>query len=162
MISQQELKALLAYDPETGFFTWLTKASAKKAGEVAGYRNGRYTQIGVNGKVYLGHRLAWLYINGEFPSGDIDHVNGDKNDNRIANLRAATRSENNQNLGVRADNKTGHPGIQQTPQGRWSAVIQIQGKRIWLGNHTTKEDAIAARVEGKRVHHPFQPQLRTA
>jgi hypothetical protein len=103
MLTAERLRELLDYDPETGRFIWRKDhptAKHIKAGSVAGTKNGRgYWVIGVAGAKYVAHRLAWLYVTGEWPAHLVDHENGDRLDNRFANLREATDSQNNFNRG---------------------------------------------------------------
>lgn len=154
------VRALLDYDPETGVFRWRKSSRNTKPGQVAGYCAGGYRQIGVNGTVYFAHRLAFLYMTGEWPAHDVDHRNGDRSDNSWANLRSASRSENNQNLGSRSDNRCGAKGVWANVYGSFSAQIQIRGTRHWLGNHPTIEAATAAYLRAKRELHTFQPTPR--
>jgi len=94
MITQAELFKVLDYNPLSGEFTWKVNASQKKAGDKAGYTKGRYSQIGIGGRLFLAHRLAWLIFHGAEPEFQIDHRNQVKSDNRIANLRHATVADN--------------------------------------------------------------------
>jgi hypothetical protein len=98
-ITQEYLKSILSYDQGTGVFTWLLKTSNRvKVGMQAGtLRNNGYLKINLNGQLYYVHRLAWLYVTGEWPKNNIDHINGAKDDNRWVNLREATHSQNNRN-----------------------------------------------------------------
>ena len=96
MISCGRIREVLDYQPATGAFTW--KAGTRLAGEVAGAVNKRgYIVIQVDGRKHYAHRLAWAHVHGEFPSGEVDHVNRDRRDNRLSNLREATRFGNNRN-----------------------------------------------------------------
>lgn len=100
-MNADRLRQLLDYDPAIGHFTW--KINGKGGGQVAGKRAGSidkqagYEQVGIDGKLYRSHRLAWLYVHGEWPSGQIDHINGIRSDNRLANLRAVSNQVNGQN-----------------------------------------------------------------
>ena len=114
MITQKELKELLHYDPGTGVFVWknIITANQKKNGDVAGgYDDKGYIKIRINYKHYLAHRLAWLYVYGEWPSKHLDHINRNPSDNRISNLREATHLENNKNASKRKDNTSGYKGV---------------------------------------------------
>ena len=92
MITQEELKELLDYNPETGLFTWNVYNNIKNK-TTAGTFNDGYIQIKIKQKIYQAHRLAWLYVYGEWPKGQIDHINGIRDDNRIENLRDVTNRE---------------------------------------------------------------------
>lgn len=155
-LSQEKLKELLHYDPLSGVFTWKQQVNSNAlAGSVAGCQSGwGYWRIAICGRQYLAHRLAWLYVHGEMPSGEIDHINRNKTDNRIANLRSVSRSVNQQNNGLRADNKSGFVGVHwHSSKQRWRAVITLNGKKHRLGNFTTKEAAAEAYAEAKaRLH----------
>lgn len=143
-ITQDELQSLLHYEPETGVFSWKVSPNRRiKVGSVAGTPQNRgYVNIKISGKLYLAHRLAFLYMTGEFPPDDVDHANGIKNDNYWSNLRQATRSENNHNLRLSSANTSGVKGVTwNKPAGKWRAVICIQGKNRHLGYFTTIEAA---------------------
>lgn len=105
----------------------------------------------------MAHRLAWVHVHGSWPAGDIDHINGDKLDNRIANLRDVTRSVNKENMrSARGDNKVGLLGVhvrRQNTTRPYVASIRVSGKLIHLGAHNTPEAAHAAYLEAKRRLH---------
>ena len=127
-LTQARLKELLHYDPETGLLTNVTERGGKKAGATAGaLRPNGYVQVCVDYSMYRAHRLAWLYMTGEFPPDDVDHINGVRNDNRWVNLRAATRGENMQNQrGPRSNSKSGLLGVSWSKQGKkWIAQIKV-------------------------------------
>lgn len=144
MITAEQLRELLAYDPDTGVFVWRVSSSNRAAaGKVAGKLN-CYWQIGVLGRRYLAHRLAWLYVHGRWPTHEIDHINRVKTDNRIANLREATRSQNQANGARHNNNKTGFRGVGLLKWGRYAATIKINKRQTHLGCFDTAEQASAA------------------
>lgn len=140
MITQAQLKARLTYDPVTGLF-------ARPDGSVVSTttENG-YVVVRLFDRLYRAHRLAWLYVHGCFPPNDTDHVNGVRSDNRIANLRLATRSQNLQNKRGRSTSGfkgvVTHSDVRRT--NRYGAQIWHGGKNVWLGWHLTAEEAGAA------------------
>lgn len=113
MLTQAKLKELLEYDPISGVFRRKINIGGAKIGDIAGTDNGDgYMKIRVAGKSYKAHRLAWLYVMGRWPKNDIDHINGVRCDNRIINLREATRAENKQNTRkANSNNRTGLLGV---------------------------------------------------
>lgn len=152
MITQEELKKLLHYDPETGIFTWLKTAARRlKIGQIAGSirkdKDGKsYTLISVNNKRYLAHRLSWLYTHGEFPDEEIDHISGDGIDNRLCNLRSVSRSENCKNMRRNSKNKSGITGvIWRKDASKWAVQISSGRKKINLGLFNNIFDAACAR-----------------
>ena len=146
-ITVDELKAILRYDPETGEFWWRVSRKGIRLGRPAGRVTGRYRQIGIDGRHYYAHRLAWLYMTGEWPSDDIDHIDGDRLNNRFSNLREASRAQNMANGRTPATNTSGFKGVSFDRQrGRWQAFIKIDGKTKNLGRFKTPEDAHAAYV----------------
>lgn len=154
-----ELKRLLAYDPETGAFTRLVRVNRKHdVGSVAGsltYQG--YIRIFINRSHYLAHRLAFFFMTGAFPQIDIDHINGVRSDNRWANLRVVTHSDNAKNMRLPADNKSGVIGVRwQSRLNKWSARIGIDGKEKYLGAFATLEEAASARKHAEALHgfHP--------
>ena len=112
MITQDELKKLLSYDPETGVFTRIISNRTDRIGKQPGASNSKgHIQIRLNGKLYVAHRLAWLYQYGKFPEHQIDHINGNKSDNRIENLRQATNKQNQENVPLQINNTSGYRGV---------------------------------------------------
>jgi len=142
VINQAELKRLVRYSPDNGVFTWLLDRSDKvKAGGIAGgaSKSSGYKRICIDYKLYPQHRLAFLYMEGDFPPCLVDHINGDRSDNRWCNLRRADDVQNAQNKGVRSDNTSGHIGVWK-PKGRDKWVAQLCGKHI--GYCATEAEAV--------------------
>ena len=145
-LTQERLKELLHYDPETGVFTWVKSRKRTKAGDVAGYTCSGYTRIQVDYVTYRAHRLAYLYIHGHMPDVKIDHKDRDPSNNRISNLRPATNSQNSLNARVRSNNTSGYKGVHRHgPTGKWLASIGIDQKRHHLGLFDNILDAVSAR-----------------
>lgn len=156
MVTQKRLKQLLSYDPKTGLFTRLVgrRGPNARAGDVAGCDNGQgYIRIYVDGKPYKGHRLAWLYMTGEWVP-EVDHENTDRSDNRWDNLREATRAQNRTNCGPYKNCTSGLKGVSFYKRtGKWKAQIQSGGKKVGLGYFVTKEAAHAAYVSAAHELH---------
>jgi hypothetical protein len=164
MLTQNDLKDLLHYDPDTGVFTWLVSRGTVRAGAEAGAlhtkRNGKkYRQIMLFGKNYKAHRLAWFYVHAEFPSGEIDHIDGNGLNNKLDNLRAVTRTENCKNLRIPKHNTSGYPGVSwHKRRQKWRADININGKQKHLGLFENIDDAAeayqaAAKAAGYHENH---------
>ncbi len=157
VLTQARLRELLSYDPETGIFVWRVKPARRiAAGSVAGCRRTvyGYVLIGVDGAIYPAHRLAWLYVHGVWPSEYTDHVNADRADNRLANLRECTPGENQSNRRRNKNNASGFKGVVFHPAtGKWRACVRAGGKCFSLGLHATKEQAHAAYCDGASRHH---------
>jgi hypothetical protein len=166
-LTHETVSALLNYNPESGVLAWKVRSSSRRGpGDSAGslHRFG-YIIVRVGGKAYKAHRLAWLLHYGKWPEDQVDHVNGDRADNRIANLRAATASENGQNLHRRKTGATGFLGVTQSKGPRsktlkFQAQIQSNGEYFYLGRFSTPEEAHAAYLEAKANLHEFQPVPR--
>ena len=151
-ITQEHLRQLLAYSAETGVFTRkVSTSNSVKVGDIAGSPSSNgYINIGVLGKLQKAHRLAWLYVYGVWPSEDIDHVNRDRTDNRICNLRAVTRQQNMHNTSRLSNNKSGHPGVHwDVAAKKWVAQVGHNGKSTYVGQFSLLEDAVAARKAGE-------------
>lgn len=154
-LTANELRTLLYYDPEVGVFTRRTSNKrGQNEGDIAGgiAANG-YWVIRLGKHLYQAHRLAWLYVHGQWPLCDIDHRNGHRSDNRITNLRDVSNSENCQNARVpRKHNKSGFLGVHLHGE-KWLACISIEGRSTHLGLFETPEAAHTAYVTAKRRHH---------
>lgn len=156
MLTQIELKRHLHYDPETGIFTRLiSNSNIVKVGSIAGSKNHKgYLQIQINSKVYGAHRLAWLYVNGEFPVNQTDHINCIKDDNRIVNLRDANSSQNKLNVGANKNNTSGFKGVAfHKEANKWVAQAWLNGKKHYLGLFTTPELASVSYQAFATKHH---------
>ena len=157
-LTQARLRELLVYDEETGVFTWkVTVGSRAIAGSVVpGCKtDSGHLYIQVDKQRHRAHRLAWLYVYGQLPFLEVDHINRNPADNRISNLRLATPSENAQNSGVRRDNKSGVRGVSWYSQTqKWMAKITVNGKQKGLGYYKSLEDAKNAYLAAARESFP--------
>lgn len=153
-LTQQRLKELFKYDPETGAFTRRVGRGSAKAGAIAGYRRRQgYLMIRVGRHLYYAHRLVWLYMHGKWPDDQIDHINGVRDDNRLSNLREATPAQNMQNM---RNKKDGLPGsYRDKKSGRWVSRIGVGGEVRYLGRFDTAEEAHEAYARAKVELHPF-------
>ncbi len=154
-ITQSELKEILHYDPETGVFTRIKRMGKRgKIGDEAGTKDtGGYICIKIFGTSHKAHRLAWLYVHGKFPTlpkNMIDHINGNKDDNRIINLREATHSQNMAN--TKSYSSSGYKGVSKSGK-KWRAQITIDNKPIYIGTYDTKEEAHEAYKQAALKHH---------
>lgn len=147
MITQERLKELVLYDPESGSFTCLIRrGGTNKKGREIGSKDHGYIRITIDGKRYYAHRLAWLYITGEWPLIEIDHANCVRDDNRWCNLREANKTQNGGNVRKKSNNTSGIKGIYWNKyREKWTAEIMIEQKKIHLGHFTEFNDAVIAR-----------------
>lgn len=159
-MNQEQLKSVLHYDAPTGVFRWRhggkSHAGKRLPWAVAGTpHNFGYIVIGINRKRYLAHRLAWLYVYGEMPSKVIDHKNGNRDDNRIENLRDVSHQINCQNQrGVGSRNTSGYLGVSwRKDKNVWRASINVNGRMKSLGVYKTPEEAHKAFLAAKRQLH---------
>lgn len=150
MLTQDRLKELLTYDPVTGEFRWLKKRRGVRSGEIAGNCSDGYRRIRIDRLEYKAHRLAWLYVRGQWPGDDIDHINGDPGDNRLCNLREANHAQNMANQRRRKDNTSGRKGVARSAakRPRWRA--HFRGR--YLGSFATEDDAHAAYKKAASAH----------
>lgn len=163
-MTAERLRELLHYDPETGVFTWRVYRGVVWPGCVAGCSSaikGRYRMIGVDQERLLAHRLAFLWMTGEWPLHKVDHVNGNGQDNRWANLRQATDRDNTRNRHSHPLNTSGYIGVTRDNQTRsrkkWRASIRNNaGKYQNLGRYMTAREAATVRDEAaRRLHGEF-------
>jgi hypothetical protein len=155
-LTAARLREMLSYDAETGVFRWIAKASRNTVlGEVAGcFTPGERIRIRVDGASYKAHRLAWLHVMGAWPTGVIDHINGDFRDNRFANLRDVSEAVNHQNMRKpHADNSTGFLGVSRCSDGKYSAQICVGRKNRKIAKFDKPEAAHAAYLAAKRELH---------
>jgi hypothetical protein len=139
----EEVRRLLNYDPETGLFTWAIPRRGVNISKPVGCVSNviGYRLIGLGFKKYYAHRLAWLWVKGEWPQDEIDHINGNRDDNRIQNLREANRAANRYNARRRLDSTTGYKGVIKLGEGRFRAIIKYDKKRFHLGVFRTAVEA---------------------
>jgi|SRR5580765_7514792 len=156
----EELRKVFDYDKETGIIRWkLSTVGGRRrinVGDIAGYLSRGVLTVCYKHKNYLGHRLAWALVTGEWPPEgfDIDHKNRNPSDSRWTNLRLATRGQNNFNSVKRGGN-TGVRGVyKHNPGKNWFARIYVDGERIHLGTFNTFEDAVAARQIAEQQYYP--------
>lgn len=143
------IRSLFSLDAQTGQLTSLITGRKNKTKNASGYGT-----VVVRGKKYYAHRVAWLLHYGEWPKKQIDHINGDKSDNRICNLRDVSQAENAQNQ-RRATQKSITGVLGASPcKGKFIAKLRINGKATYVGQFSTKEEAHEAYVKAKRAHHP--------
>ena len=153
-INIDELKRRMGYNPDTGILYWkvteqghVIKGREAFTANNCGYKRGNFFGVPL-----YAHVAAWLITHGEFPKGEIDHINRDRQDNRLCNLRDVSKSENQHNTKIRDDNKTGVMGVKRRKDtGRYEAQITINGKRMYLGKFKDLDDAIAARRKAEQA-----------
>lgn len=157
MLTAQIVRTLLSYQPETGQMVWLERSdthdaarwNARYAGKPAftalkstGYKCGKIFR-----KTYLAHRVAWLISKGEWPENELDHINGDRSDNRLCNLRSVETCENRKNAGKNKNNRSGFTGVSwDKTREMWKADVWVNRKNINLGRFKTIDEAIVARL----------------
>lgn len=164
-LSHSRLLEVLEYDKANGGFSWKRQPSfSVPVGSRAGTRAGiNYCQIKIDGRVYSTHRLVWFYHHGRWPAQQLDHVNFDRDDNRIENLREATPAQNSQHRRVRKDNKSGTPGVVwHKASNKWSASIQANGVDKHLGVFETKAEASEAYASARKRLFPHTPYVPTS
>jgi hypothetical protein len=151
MLTANRIKERLSYDPKTGVFVW---ATGRYMGKVAGHKDHYgYIMIRVDGKQYPAHRLAWLLTHGEWPPNQLDHRDRNRANNAMANLRPATHSQNGANKVVTKANGLPKGAIFHKVSGKYFALIRVNGKRLYLGQHDTAELAHSAYVLAAQKYH---------
>lgn len=152
-VTQERLREVLLYAPTTGVFTWRISWRRKRAGEVAGgpLDERGYCRIGVDGKRYHAHRLAFIYMTGSCPAY-VDHIDLDCGNNRWANLRGATKSQNGMNRQKNSNNTTGVKGV-YFQANAYVAEICVAGLKHYLGRFPSLGDATAAVIAARSQFH---------
>lgn len=156
-LTQSRIKQLLDYNPCTGVFVWNLRRSGVKFGCEAGTINKGYRLICIDRVDYMAHRLAWFYMTGRWPSGDVDHINHNTADNRFENLRDVSRTHNLQNQ-VRShkSKKSGTSiGVSwDASRNKWRSVITVDRAQKYIGRYETEQQASEAYLAAKRLMHP--------
>lgn len=154
-LTQSELKNILSYDPNTGLFLWLKPLQGRRSNKFVGsITNGRHLSARINGKSYLLHRLAWLYITGEEPDALIDHKDNNGFNNIFENLRLCTQQQNSCNQKRRKSNTSGFKGVSWHQKNKkWAACICVNRRTIHLGTFENINDAAQAYVSAANEHH---------
>lgn len=158
MITQSRLKEILHYDPETGIFTRKIRCCNGRFGVIRTSPSpSGYYRIMINSIRYYAHKLAWLYIYGELPTGNLDHINRIRTDNRISNLRIASNSQNCMNCTIYSSNTSGQKGVNFSKKhNTWIVRCRVNNIRYYLGCYKNKEDAINIYIAfAKHVHGVF-------
>lgn len=160
MLTATQLRELLIYNRKTGEFTWVKRRQGVTIGPAGRIRSDGYLIISVLGTEYYGHRLAWLYVKGEWPLEELDHRNRIRSDNRWKNLRPATTAQNNLNQGIRKDCKSGYRGVCWNPRSKkWRATISANKKQIHLGLFENVLDAAKAyQAAARKLHGEFKSE----
>ena len=158
MIDEQlknKILKCLSYNPEDGIFNWICdRPNGIKAGSLAGYRSSNYLAVSIDSEdIYL-HRLAFVFMTGDWPKGYVDHINRDSKDNRWSNLRDTDMTQNMYNAKRRSDNTSGRKGVaRSTYTKNWMAYIIYKGRQKHLGFFDTFEEAVAAREKAEEVYY---------
>lgn len=157
-LTAEQVRAVLHYSPETGVLTWRVDTGTAKALDTAGVVGDHgYVLVGLRRRVYRAHRLAWLWVHGRWPTGSLDHVDGDRQNNRLSNLREATHTQNLQNSKRAREMASGLKGAYPTANGQtWTSRIRHNGRSVYLGCFSTPEAAHAAyRAAAERLFGEF-------
>jgi hypothetical protein len=168
-LTQEIIRSLVHYNPDTGDVVWLERSELnapqmvhyakwnnRNAGKIVGTIHHGYICAPIFGKKYKVHRLIWLYVHGQFPADQIDHINHISDDNRLCNLRAVTNSQNQKNRSKNSNNKSGHNGVYRHKCGKWVVKLHSKGKHNYAGIYTDLDEAIRVRDKLKRklgFHH---------
>lgn len=158
-LTPERLRELVHYDPETGALTRLVASGSTKVGDVVGSAHtAGYIEASVGSARYLVHRLIWLYVCGQWPTGEIDHINGNRRDNRLVNLQECTGAQNQQNRGLSSASTSGVPGVHwDKSRGKWLAHITLGYKTRFLGRFSALDEAKKARAFAKANLHAYKP-----
>ena len=152
VLTQEEVREHLDYNPETGELRWKKRKRGRKRGVVVGSTSvAGYLRIRINKKLYYSHRLIWLWVYGYFPETDIDHIDRDPSNNRLSNLREVSRICNQRNCGLDPRNKSGVKGVcWETRYGKWKSAINVDHKEKFLGRFEDFTEADAHRLAAEQ------------
>jgi hypothetical protein len=155
--SALKLREMFDYEPDTGILHWKVGSGTNfvTSRSMAGGPDSRgYTRIKIDGREYLAHMMAWAIHYGEWPDMQIDHIDGNRSNNRILNLRLATGSQNSSNIGISPSNTSGYKGVYRDKKtGKWIARIKVRGKFIYLGTRESPHEAAHEYNKGAIQHH---------
>ena len=153
MITQQRLHEVYSYDTATGEFRRRSTVRRWRVGQIAGAFHHGYVRINIDREMYYAHRLAWLYVYGKMPDEEIDHINHCRSDNRLDNLRLASRMDNGANLPIKRNNTSGVSGVSwATREQKWEVHLMRNGVRYNLGQFSDFDQAVAARRAAEQEH----------
>lgn len=157
-LTAERLRGLLSYDPDEGVFRWAVNRGKVHPGDVAGYvETDGYVRFMVDHRLHQAHRLAWLYVYGEWPRRLLDHIDGNHANNRISNLREANDVQNQQNRKPSGFGDSPLLGAQRDRErGGWISRIKVDGRSVHLGRFKTAEEANAAYLAAREAHHPYR------
>lgn len=157
-LTAERLRELVSYDADTGIMRWIARGKGRRVGDAVGARNSKGALVTkINQTILYVHRLAWLYMTGEWPAVLVDHINGDPADNRWCNLRAADYIQNGHNRKRHRNNTSGFKNVAwDKKNSRWEVILWKDGKNHRIGRFLDKADAIAASREAmRRLHGEF-------
>lgn len=163
ILTADRLRELVDYCPETGVMRWKVKRWRALPGDVCGTPHPSSLRVRIEQRCYLVHRLAWLYVHGQWPEGDIDHIDGNPFNNRLSNLRTCNQAQNQQNRSARGSkrNTSGHACVSwDASRGAWMVRIRAHGRNHFGGRFQSIDEAVAARDRLKAEVHTFQPRHR--
>lgn len=163
MPTKERLNELFEYEEQSGRLIRRTSAGGRKKGSYAGHERDRHTVIRVDDCLQLAHRVIWTMVRGPIPKDkEIDHIDGNSQNNRLGNLRLVNHKTNGRNCRLSKNNTTGFNGVYRTRSGKWAAEISVSGVKHCLGIFLALEQAVSARREADRVHgfHPNHGKKR--
>ena len=149
---QSDLMRVFGYEPKTGEFLYRNKSYSGDANQVAGYSHCEgYLSVAIGRKEYLVHRIIWLMQTGSWPD-EVDHINHNRQDNRWVNLRSVFPQDQQKNMRLRRNNRSGVQGVRVLPSGKFCAYIMVNRVQLALGSYDLLDDAIAARKAAEKQH----------
>lgn len=159
MLTQERIQHLFTYDHKNGLLIRnFTRGHALVGTSSSAKDKDGYGVIGIDGKLYRTHRVVWLYVHGNFPNGYLDHINRNKADNRIENLREVSKAQNRENIDKAKSNQSGFKGVWLHKQTKkWCASIGYKGKNIHLGSFSSIEEAYNAYKQAAHLYHTINP-----